>query len=55
MSAESAEEAENGVFEKMADDIARGIIPVDIYDDEDCFPIPFLKSLDVVPAENRDG
>jgi len=51
VTAESAEDAENDVFYKIADDITHGIIPIDIYDSEGCFPIPLLSSLDVVSLE----
>jgi hypothetical protein len=49
--AESAEEAENNVFETISDDIAKGTIPVDVYDSGGCFPVPMLLSLDVVPID----
>lgn len=48
VTAESKEEAENEVFDKMSDDIGKGIIPMDIYDSMDCFPIPLLESVEVV-------
>ena len=52
VTAESAEDAENNVFYKIADDITQGIIPMDIYDSDGCFSIPLLVSLDIVPAED---
>ena len=54
VAAESAEDAENNVFNTIADDISKGIIPMDIYDSDGCFPVPILKSLDIVPANAPD-
>ena len=52
--AESQEEAENNVFETIADDISKGIIPMDIYDSSNCFPVPLLLSVDITPInENK--
>ena len=41
VTAESKEEAENDIFNKIADDIGKGNIPMDIYESDGCFPIPF--------------
>ena len=40
---------------KIAEDITNGIIPMDIYETEGCFPIPLLKSLDVVLANDNEN
>lgn len=47
----SEEDAENNVFTTIADDIGKGIIPMDVYDNTDCFPIPMLASVDVLQIE----
>ena len=53
VTAESEKDAENSVFDAIADDIANGVIPLNIYDSGDCFPIPMLTSLDIVPADEK--
>jgi hypothetical protein len=54
VTAETADDAENNVFDTIADDISKGVIPMDIYDSDGCFPVPLLKSLDIVPAVNEN-
>lgn len=53
--AESKEDAENEIFNTIADSIGEGIIPLDIYDNNGCFPIPMLESVDVSPFEIQDA
>ena len=48
--ADSVEEAEIAVFEGLADDVTEGLIDMEMFEGSpDCFPVPMLNTVDIVP------